>query len=576
MSLKNRIPVLFIGFAILPTLLLGVGDYLQSVQALRTVIDARREALAGQTARDVERSYERSREMLQAIGVRLADSAPGEPVELELSPSIPFDSIRVLGQTGQPSTVWAPGSRREPTRCGSAPEPVVIRVDQGGGSGITVEGFLDFDALGVLAPTLTSRIGHDGHTRVVDRATGAVLYDSGCLETAPVAEVAGAAQTVAGLTLASEPGPSGDPDELRQSSARVGQPDWLVVVYSSDQEFIAPFQRSRLLYVALVLLVLMAAAGVFSVLAQGSLGSLPALIKAADEVQVGNMRPWLPPPGDDDVGRLAMAFRKMTDRLDESIRQSQLNQKLAAVGELASYLSHEIRNPLSSIRLGLQTLHRDLSSGFIPPDASRIIEISLNEVKRLDGVVRTVLEVGRERGEIDGETTCDVHGTITGAVDVITPKARSKGVEIEVRPMADRSLVMGDQEALRGVWLNLIVNALDAVDGREDARIVISTRSVGDEEVHVRVADNGPGVPRYALDSIFEPFFTTKDEGNGIGLATASATIQAAGGSITYDEQASVDGAVFLIRLRVAHTDMKQGLEPIREPKPAAPVAGAA
>jgi signal transduction histidine kinase len=325
-----------------------------------------------------------------------------------------------------------------------------------------------------------------------------------------------------------------------------------------------------------VFLVLIAAAGIFSVLAQSSLRSLRSLIRAADEVQVGNMKPWLPPPGVDEVGRLAMAFRKMTDRLDESIRQSELNQKLAAVGELASYLSHEIRNPLSSIRLGLQTLHRDLSSGFIPPDASRIIEISLNEVKRLNGVVQTVLEVGRDRGEIDKDTVCDVHASIAAAVDVIMPKTRSKGVDLDFFPTANTPWVVGDPDSLRGVWLNLIVNALDALEGQRDGRILISTRQAKDGDVHIRVADNGPGVPPYALGSIFEPFYTTKDQGNGIGLATASATLQSFGGVISYDEQASVDGAVFLIRLKRARSPGRNETEGAEDAVPAYDAVGTA
>ena len=186
-------------------------------------------------------------------------------------------------------------------------------------------------------------------------------------------------------------------------------------------------------------------------------------------------------------------------------------------------------------------------------------------MKRLNGVVQTVLEVGRDRGEVDENTVCDVHATITAAVDVILPKVRSKGVDLDFFPTADAPWVVGDADSLRGVWLNLIVNALDALEGRKGGRILISTRQAKDGGVHIRVADNGPGVPPYALGKIFEPFYTTKDQGNGIGLATASATLQSFGGAISYDEQASVDGAVFLIRLKRAQSTGQHGREGVED-----------
>lgn len=557
-SLKNRLTVLFIGFAILPVLLLGLGDYLQSVQALRAVIDVRREALAEQTVREIEKGYSRVQQTLRTTGARLADS-PERRFEVRPGSPFPFDAIRVMDGSGRTLAFWSADlPRQSGFPCDVESGSSRIRVDGPGTGAIgSVEGVLNIGEFAASVPALTSRLGHDGFTRIVHASTGEVLFDSGCLGREPPGGESSAGEQEAAVA---NPGPE-TAESWRQSKAGVAQLDWIVGVYSNDREFLAPFRRSRIFFVGVVFLVLIAAAGIFSILAQSSLRSLRSLIRAADEVQVGNMRPWLPPPGEDEVGRLAMAFRKMTDRLDESIRQSELNQKLAAVGELASYLSHEIRNPLSSIRLGLQTLHRDLSSGFIPPDAHRIIEISLNEVKRLNGVVQTVLEVGRDRGEVDENTVCDVHATIAAAVDVIMPKARSKDVDLDFFPTADTPWVIGDADSLRGVWLNLIVNALDALEGQRGARILISSRQGKDGDLQIRVADNGPGVPPYALDSIFEPFYTTKDQGNGIGLATASATLQSFGGSISYDTQASVDGAVFLIRLKRARSTGSEAVE---------------
>ncbi len=109
-----------------------------------------------------------------------------------------------------------------------------------------------------------------------------------------------------------------------------------------------------------------------------------------------------------------------------------------------------------------------------------------------------------------------------------------------------------EPEGLRGVWINLLVNALDALEGRDDGRIRISTwrGSESDDELHVRFADNGPGVPPEVAESIFEPFFTTKLSGNGIGLPTALRSVQQWGGTITHEPVVAGSGAVFIVKLR--------------------------
>ncbi len=345
-------------------------------------------------------------------------------------------------------------------------------------------------------------------------------------------------------------------DRLWRASAAVA-PDagWVVTVHSSDDEFVGPFRQSRLLYLGLALLILSGAALLFSMLAQNSFRSLRALASAADAVRLGHLNPWLPPPTDDEVGRLTLAFRKMTDRLDESIRQSELSQKMAAVGELASYLSHEIRNPLSSIRLSLQSLRRSLDRGGLPDDAPRVLDIALSEVNRLDGVVRTVLEMGRPpaRGRAGA---CSVHGTIDDALQVLGPKLGILRVDVAVSRAADPDRAYCDAESLRGVWMNLLVNALDALDGTGSPRIRITTwtdREAG--EVGVRVADNGPGVPPGLARRIFEPFFTTKPRGNGIGLPMAARVVQRWGGEITCEPVATGTGAAFVVRLQLATSD---------------------
>jgi signal transduction histidine kinase len=543
LSLRAQILLLFLGFSVLPVVFLGAGDYYQSVDALRAIIGARGDALAEQSARELESAYTRAATEFLGAGVD-PDGKLG-----------PFASIAVVDPAvrGQPVGGCDAEDGTVPVRLGVAP----ARGSHGGG---TVAGALPVETLLTWAPTLRAQMGKDGFSQVLDRETGRLLFDSRCAgftalpqaDSPTPAPVVSAAASDLGNGAAGHVSVRYDDAGRNMLSAIVAAgPAWAVAVHVSEDEFIEPFRQARLLYLGLVLLVMSLAAGAFVLLAQGAFRSLRSVTEAADQIELGNMRPWLPPPGDDEVGRLALAFHRMTDRLEESVRRAELNQKLAAVGELATYLSHEIRNPLSSIRLSLQSLHRDLAAGFIPLDSPRVIEIALNEVKRLDGVVRAVLEMGRPEGA-DNNRTCPVHNTLDDTLDVLRPKLRALGIELVYAPRAVRDVVNGDANGLRSVMINLVVNSIDVLEGRNDARIRVSTWSGEGGELHIRVADNGPGIPDDVVGSIFEPFFTTKTRGNGIGLPTALRTVQPWGGTIVHEPVAAGSGAVFVVKLKLA------------------------
>jgi signal transduction histidine kinase len=544
-SLRVRILLLFVSFSVLPVVFLAAGDYYQSVEALRVVLRARGDALAEQMAREVETAHTRARAALLAASYLAGVDGSGGP----------FRTITVHEGDATAGAV---------VPCG--PDgTILVHLTDGNpvAAGVVVEGVLPVETLLDWAPTLRARMGKEGFSQVVDRRTGAVLVDTRCAHLSAPADQAAPEQHASVLAAAADLGASGgrrarvgysSGGSERVAVVSAAGPEWAVVVHLGVAEYIAPFRQARMMYLGMVLLVLGLAAGVFMLLAQNSFRSLRVVTTAADQIELGNLRPWLPPPGDDEVGRLSLAFRRMTERLEDSVRRAELSQKLAAVGELATYLSHEIRNPLSSIRLSLQSLHRDLAAGFIPPDSTRVIEIALNEVNRLDGVVRAVLEMGRPEGPSDGRT-CPVHATLTETLDVLRPKARALGIEFHYAPRAERDLVHGDANGLRSVVINLVVNAIDVLDGRNDGRIRISTWSDGAGELQLRIADNGPGVPEGVAGSIFDPFFTTKARGNGIGLPTALRTVQAWGGTIIHEPVAAGSGAVFVVKLKLADPD---------------------
>jgi signal transduction histidine kinase len=304
---------------------------------------------------------------------------------------------------------------------------------------------------------------------------------------------------------------------------------------------------------------------------------LATISAAADAIGHGNFDVWLPPPTGDEIGRVSLALGRMTERLSSSLRQIEVSRSMAAVGELSTYLSHEIRNPLSSIRLNLQMLRRDLRTGTVPEDGEQLVGLCLSELERLDDVVRTVLEVGRAGRTAAG--SCDAHAVIGETLRVMRRKITERGVKVHAYLHAERSGVVMDSAALRGIIMNLVLNGIDALAGQTGGTLEVSTRLLDGAtgaRLEVRVGDNGPGVPAHLRERIFDPFFTTKANGHGIGLPTALRAVQECGGSIRHEPSSTWGtGAQFVIELPLVENGVRGGAEVRNKPDRNLVAAGA-
>jgi len=243
----------------------------------------------------------------------------------------------------------------------------------------------------------------------------------------------------------------------------------------------------------------------------------------------------------------------MVTKVHESLQQMEASRQMAAVGAFASQISHEIRNPLTSLQLNLQGLQRDVEHGRIPPDLARPVELCLKEVHRLEGVVSGVLSLARPR-RTDAER-CSLHGILEDALEVLGAQFRTAGVAIHTSFSATRDAVSGDPEELKSVFLNLCLNAAEAMPDGGNLRV--ATESTRDLErsprILVRVEDDGPGIPEVIREDIFKPFFTTKKDGTGIGLSLAARILEEHRGSVILAEPApSGRGSTFVIELPLA------------------------
>ena len=318
-------------------------------------------------------------------------------------------------------------------------------------------------------------------------------------------------------------------------------------------EFAAPFVTTRLVNLSLVLLITLAVLLAFIVLTGRATRSLEALTRAADELGAGNFAPHLPPAGRDEVGRLSAAFALMVGKVRETLHQIEASRHMLAVGRFAAQLSHEIRNPLTSVKLNLQSLQRDVAAGRIPEDASQPIAICLQEIKRLDRVSRGVLSLGHERRP--EAVRCSVHRCLTEALDTMGAQLNAQRVTARTALEATADTVNGDPQHLTAVFVNLLLNAAEAMPDGGTISILSANEPAGREVpavVRVTVADSGPGIAPELRERIFDPFFSTKPEGTGFGLALALRTVEEHGGRLRLEPPLHAGGAVFVVELPLA------------------------
>jgi C4-dicarboxylate-specific signal transduction histidine kinase len=260
-----------------------------------------------------------------------------------------------------------------------------------------------------------------------------------------------------------------------------------------------------------------------------------------------------------EMARLLKAERKqLTDRLAELERttgelrrtERQLidGEKLASVGRLAAGVAHEIGNPLAAI-LGLLELLRggDLSAA---QQAEFLGRVSA-ETERINGIIRDLLDFARHDAESDElQETADLRDVIRDAVSLLRPQKESKDIAIEVAVDQAVRPVLGPQRRLTQIVLNLLLNALDALDGAGKVEIRVQV-SPDDKTVVLSVLDDGPGIAPSIEHTLFDPFTTTKavGKGTGLGLAVTHAIVDALQGTIEARNRPE-GGACFEVRLR--------------------------
>jgi signal transduction histidine kinase len=247
------------------------------------------------------------------------------------------------------------------------------------------------------------------------------------------------------------------------------------------------------------------------------------------------------------VGVLIDKFNDMEDQL--ALREAELEhknlelmqtKKLAAIGTLAAGVAHELNNPLNNIYLSTQVLAREVKDT-CPPEMKEVFSDILSQTIRVKKIVGDLLEFAR--GKEPHFQEIEMNGLIRGLFKRLPNETGS--VACTLASDQPEVLVWADQGQMEQVFINLFTNAVEAMTGRGELHVNIS--SAGDQ-VTVQVADSGAGMPRESLEKIFEPFFTTKDKGTGLGLAIVYSLIKKHQGDVAVVSEEG-KGTTFTITL---------------------------
>jgi signal transduction histidine kinase len=311
------------------------------------------------------------------------------------------------------------------------------------------------------------------------------------------------------------------------------------------EPFMGPFQHSS--SVGLTLLVIITLAGVaLTVFFTARLTrSLEQLADAADAIAAGNLALNSPLPygPSREVGKLARSFESMSSSLEKTLQDLTRKEALAAVGEFAARMSHEIRNGLSSVRLDLQRIDERTQSEH---PSKPLVERALRNVQRLNHSVSGALGVARR--DHAKWTMFDLASVLDSAADAAEDTFARAGGRLDRRLDAGRNrMIRGDAAALEEVFVNVLLNAGQAI--APGSRATLEVSATQPDQIEVEVRDNGVGIDAVELERIGQPFYSSKPGGTGLGLAIAKKIVAAHGGDMRIESEPG-RGTAVRVRLR--------------------------
>ncbi len=268
------------------------------------------------------------------------------------------------------------------------------------------------------------------------------------------------------------------------------------------------------------------------------------LVEGSRRIAQGDLDLRVPELDEHEFGRMSAAFNHMATGL-QTAQESRLRmEKLAAVGQLAASVGHDLRNPLGAVRNASHYLKKRLSATELgaEPRIAQFLAIIEKELAACNRIIGNLLDFARERRPL--LSACALRPLVDDAISVIEVPPH---VRVENEVPAALPLVELDRDQLRQVLVNLIQNAAEAIPAEREGRVRVAA-AWGSDGLTLSVADNGTGISAEMLAHIFEPLFSTKLKGTGLGLAISAGVVQRHGGKIEATSEPG-SGTTFVVRL---------------------------
>jgi len=241
---------------------------------------------------------------------------------------------------------------------------------------------------------------------------------------------------------------------------------------------------------------------------------LSLLKKKTKEVGSGDFTPIsFKDPHNDEISGLIRAFNLMATALETNQENLVQSRKMAALGTFTAGIAHELNNPINNISLTAETFLDEYSEGLDSEGKEMLLDI-IAQVERANDIVRNLLDFSRT--EESSFSDLDIKDVINSTVKLIKNQIKFSGIKLNVMLNPDLPQIKGNFRSLQQVFLNLLINANQAMSG--GGSIEIKAYPESSRFVEIDVTDTGPGIPSEALEKIFEPFYTTKSIGTGVGL----------------------------------------------------------
>lgn len=304
-------------------------------------------------------------------------------------------------------------------------------------------------------------------------------------------------------------------------------------------------RRAILALIALAILTLGVGVAV-SIHTRKLLAPLQEVTERAKAVARGDLVPRDIQPTDDEIGVLSASFERMVGAVAHAQEKAVANERFAAIGKMAAHVTHEIRNPLSSIGLNLELLEEELVKSGAPGDALSLLKAVTREVDRLGLLSEEYLRLARlPSPRMEAE---DIAGTVRDVAEFARAELERANAKVTVHVADDLPPVLFDESQIRQALLNLLRNAREAMPQGGAVEIGVDSEGMS---VVIHVDDRGGGIPEEIRSHVFDPFFSTKGEGTGLGLAITRQIILAHGGTVTCEPREG-GGTSFRIALPLA------------------------